>query len=40
MDTLLSADSTINLMYHHAVAAVGLTGISQYWLSIPDIRVQ
>ena len=28
MDTLLSADSTINLMDHHAVAAVSLTGIS------------
>lgn len=28
MDTLLSADSTINFMDHHAVAAVSLTGIS------------
>jgi hypothetical protein len=28
MDTPLSADSTINLMDHHAVAAVSLTGIS------------
>jgi len=37
MDTLLSADSTINLMDHHGA---GLTGISQYWLSILDIRVQ
>jgi hypothetical protein len=28
MGTLLSADSTINLMDHHSVAAVSLTGIS------------
>src|SRR6266480_1912423 len=28
MGNLLSADSTINLMDHHAVAAVSLTGIS------------
>ena len=40
MDALLSADSTINLMDHHEVAAVSLTGISQFWPWILDIPVQ